>query len=183
MLVRDIENGYLTLDPGDQETLDELRGHSTPYRIALGPHAGRKALTLQTLPRSADPERPAARANGFSLHAGVVAAADQRAKLERLCRTITRPAVSTERLSLTAPGYVHYRLKTPYRDGPTQVVFEPLDKIAGSDFEPPQAGPKGGGQDARNISSPDGRHSSPIHVSTSLGITACSRPIITCAST
>ena len=143
MLVRDIENGYLTLDQGDQETLDELRGHSTPYRIALGPHAGRKALTLQTLPRSADPERPAARANGFSLHAGVVAAADQRAKLERLCRYITRPAVSTERLSLTAPGYVHYRLKTPSRDGTTHVVFEPLDKIVGNDFEQPQAGPVG----------------------------------------
>ena len=26
--VRDLEGGYLALDPGDQETLDELRGHS-----------------------------------------------------------------------------------------------------------------------------------------------------------
>ena len=42
------------------------------------------------------------------LHAGVVAAADQRAKLERLCRYITRPAFSTERLSLTAHGLIHY---------------------------------------------------------------------------
>jgi len=64
------------------------------YRIALGPHAGRKAFTLQTLPSAGDHERPAARANGFSLHAGVVAAADQRAKLERLCRTITRPTTA-----------------------------------------------------------------------------------------
>ena len=60
------------------------------------------------------------------------------------------PAVSTERLSLTAQGHIHYRLKTPYRNGTTHVVFEPLDKIAGNDFEPPQADPKGGGQDARN---------------------------------
>ena len=166
LLVRDLEGGYLALDPGDPETLDELRGHSTPYRIALGPHAGRKALTLQTLPSSADDERPAARANGFSLHAGVVAAADQRAKLERLCRYITRPAVSTERLSLTAPGYVHYRLKTPSRDGTTHVVFEPLDKIGGSDLEPPLAGPKGGGQDTRSISSPGWRHWCPTRAST-----------------
>ena len=72
----------------------------------------------------------AARANGFSLHAGVVAASDERDKLERLCRTITRPAVSTERLSLTAQGLIHYRLKTPYRDGTTHVVFEPLDFMA-----------------------------------------------------
>ena len=70
--------------------------------------------------------------------------------LERLCRTITRPAVSTERLSLTAQGNIRYRLKTPYRDGTTDVVFEPLDKIAGSDFEQPQAGPQGEGQDARS---------------------------------
>jgi len=94
------------------------------------PHAGRKAFTLQTLPSAGDDERPAARANGFSLHAGVVAAADQRAKLERLCRTIARPAVSTERLSLATQGLIHYRLKTPYRDGTTHVVFEPLDFLA-----------------------------------------------------
>ena len=50
--------------------------------------------------------------------------------LARLCRYITRPAVSTERLSLTAQGNIRYRLKTPYRDGTTDVVFEPLDFIA-----------------------------------------------------
>ena len=50
--------------------------------------------------------------------------------LERLCRYITRPAVSTERLSLTAQGNIRYRLKTPYRDGTTDVVFEPLDFMA-----------------------------------------------------
>ena len=58
-------------------------------------------------------------------HAGVVAASDERDKLERFCRYITRPAVSNERLSLTAQGLIHYRLKTPYRDGTTHVVFEP----------------------------------------------------------
>ena len=40
------------------------------------------------------------------------------------------PAVSTERLSLTTQGNIRYRLKTPYRDGTTDVVFEPLDFIA-----------------------------------------------------
>ena len=49
LLVRDDANGFLTLGPSDDATLDELRGHSIPYRIALGPHAGRKAFTLQTL--------------------------------------------------------------------------------------------------------------------------------------
>ena len=50
--------------------------------------------------------------------------------LERLCRYIARPAVSEKRLSLTANGNVRYQLKTPYRDGTTHVIFEPLDVIA-----------------------------------------------------
>jgi len=67
---------------------------------------------------------------GFSLHAGVSARAQERQKLERLCRYISRPAVSEKRLSLTPNGNVRYQLKTPYRDGTTQVIFEPLDFIA-----------------------------------------------------
>ena len=64
---------------------------------------------------------------GFSLHAGVAARANERTKLERLCRYITRPAVSTKRLSLTRNGQVRYELKTPWRNGTTHVIFEPLD--------------------------------------------------------
>ena len=84
-------------------------------------------------------------------HAGVASEAHEHEKLEHLCRTITRAAVSTERLSLTAQGNIRYRLKTPYRDGTTDGVSEPLDKIAGSDFEQPQAGPQGEGQDAPGV--------------------------------
>ena len=38
--------------------------------------------------------------------------------------------LSEKRLSLTANGNVRYQLKTPYRDGTTHVIFEPLDFIA-----------------------------------------------------
>ena len=64
---------------------------------------------------------------GFSLHAGVATKANERDKLERLCRYITRPAVSTKRLSLTRNGQLRYELKTPWRNGTTHVLFEPLD--------------------------------------------------------
>ena len=47
-----------------------------------------------------------------------------------MCRYITRLAVSEKRLSLTPNGNIRYRLKTPYRDGTTRVIFEPLDFIA-----------------------------------------------------
>ena len=67
---------------------------------------------------------------GFSLHAGVAARADERKKRERLCRYISRPAVSEKRLSLTTNGNIRYQLKTPYRDGTTHVIFEPLDFLA-----------------------------------------------------
>jgi len=38
--------------------------------------------------------------------------------------------VAIERLSLTAQGDIRYALKTPYRDGTTHVIFEPLDFLA-----------------------------------------------------
>ena len=64
--------------------------------------------------------RVRAQATGFSLHAGVVAVAAERAKLARHCRYLTRPAVSTERWSLTAQGLIDYRLQKPTREGTTQ---------------------------------------------------------------
>jgi hypothetical protein len=47
-----------------------------------------------------------------------------------LCRYITRPALSEQRLSLTAGGKVRYQLKAPWRNGTTHVVYEPLDFLA-----------------------------------------------------
>ena len=123
-------DSYLALDTADDDPLSVLQGHSITYRIALGPQAGRKVFTLQTLPPGDMDEwhtDTVGQVAGFSLHAGVAARADERRKLERLCRYIARPAVSEQRLSLTAQGKVRYQLKTPYRDGTTHVIFEPLD--------------------------------------------------------
>ncbi len=53
---------------------------------------------------------------GFSLHAGVAARADERKKLERLCRYISRPAMSEKRLALTPNDNIHYQLKASYRE-------------------------------------------------------------------
>jgi hypothetical protein len=134
LLEQDAENTYPAGEVVDEDPMAALRGHSITYRIAVGPQAGRKVLILQTLP-AGDPEDAVAdsagKVGGFSLHAGVAARADERGKLERLCRYISRPAVSEKRLSLTAGGNVRYQLKTPYRDGTTHVVFEPLDFLAG----------------------------------------------------
>ena len=133
LLERDAENTWLTLEECEDDVLTHLQGSSVTYRIATGPQQGRKVFTLQTLPGREDKAETNSRAAnhaGFSLHAGVMAEAHQRDKLERLCRYISRPAVSEKRLALTANGQVRYELKTPYRNGTTHVIFEPLDFIA-----------------------------------------------------
>ncbi|MCP4128259.1 MAG: IS91 family transposase [Gammaproteobacteria bacterium] len=131
LLERDAENSYLASDAVDDEAMNSLLGHSITYRVAVGPQAGRKVFSLQTLPARDEPfDDGVGKVAGFSLHAGVAARADERKKLERLCRYISRPAVSEKRLSLTRGGNVRYQLKTPYRDGTTHVIFEPLDFIA-----------------------------------------------------
>jgi hypothetical protein len=107
----------------DEDALPDLQGHSITYRIALGSRRGQKAFMLRTLAPCGEDRggERVAQANGFSLHAGVAAEAEERGKLERLCRYISRPAVATERLSRTAQGHIRYALKTPYRDGTTHV--------------------------------------------------------------
>ncbi len=50
LLERDIESSQLTLDPDEDDGMNALLGYSITYRVAVGPRAGQKAFTLQTLP-------------------------------------------------------------------------------------------------------------------------------------
>jgi hypothetical protein len=118
LVERDMENSYLNLALDDEDSLLQLQGSSVSYRIAMGPQQGQKVFTLQTLPASNKGEYgQLANISGFSPHAGVFANADEPDKLERLCRYISRPAISEQRLSIAGHGKVRYELKTPYRDG------------------------------------------------------------------
>jgi hypothetical protein len=89
-------------DTEDEEahTLRPLQAGAVTYRIAFGPRAGRKVLTLRgAMPREAAArQRLCADIDGFSLHAAVRVEAHDRKRLERLCRYITRPALSEERI-------------------------------------------------------------------------------------
>jgi hypothetical protein len=79
--------------------LASLQAASCTYRIALGPRAGQKVLSLRTVAGRDEKTTTAlcADAHGFSLHAAVRCGAHQRQELERLCRYITRPAIANER--------------------------------------------------------------------------------------
>ena len=128
VLMEEPEGSYLAETDTDGE-LTSLQAASCTYRIALGPRAGQKVLSLQSLPSIARPSAAELRANahGFSLHAAVHWRADERLELEQLCRYITRPAIANERLKRNRAGQVALQLKSPYKDGTTHVVMEPLE--------------------------------------------------------
>ena len=134
LLEQDTESAWLELQPADDtDAMPHLLGSSVSYRIAVGPQQGRTAFMIRTIRPLDRPDaglERVAKANGFSLHAGVSCEGHQKDKRERLCRYIARPAVAIPRLSLSSTGKVVYTLKTPYRDGTTQVAFDPVDFIA-----------------------------------------------------
>jgi hypothetical protein len=106
---------------------------SVSYRIAVGPQQGRKAFMISTIRPFDRPDsglERVAKANGFSLHAGVCCEGHQKDKRWRLCRYIARPAVAVPRLSLSATGKVLCTLKRPYKDGTAQVAFDLVGFIA-----------------------------------------------------
>jgi hypothetical protein len=134
LLERDTESTWLHLDPAkDADAMPILMGSSVLYRIAVGSQQGQKAFMIRTI-RPLDRPDPGlereAKVNGFSLHAGVSCEGHERNKRERLCRYIARPGVAIPRLSLSSTGKVVYTLKTPYRDGTTQMAFDPVDFMA-----------------------------------------------------
>ena len=116
-------------DSDEARVLRPLQAAACTYRIAFGPRAGQKVLTVQgTMPRETDfKQNLCADIDGFSLHAAVRCGADDRQALEQLCRYITRPALADERVQTNAAGQVVLKLKTPWRDGTTHLVMSPLE--------------------------------------------------------
>jgi hypothetical protein len=84
LLVRDDDNDYLALDGLEDDPMLQTHGYSITYPIATGKQQGRKVFTLQTLAPMAEQGLGA----GFRLHAGVMSNAQDRGKLERLCRCL-----------------------------------------------------------------------------------------------
>jgi hypothetical protein len=57
------------------------------------------------------------------LHAAVRVEAQERSRVEHLCRYIARPPFSNVRLSVSRSGEVVLALRTPFRDGTTHFVL------------------------------------------------------------
>jgi hypothetical protein len=58
---------------------------------------------------------------------GAALARGSACRLKQLCRYITRPAIANERLKRNRAGQVVLQLKSPYKDGTTHIVMEPLE--------------------------------------------------------
>ncbi len=132
VLVEEEGSTYMADSDGDSteaRTLRPLQAAACTSRIAFGPRAGQKVLTVQgAMPRDAEfKQNLCADIDGFSLHAAVRCGAVDRQALEQLCRYITRPALANERVQTNAAGQVVLKLKTPWRDGTTHLVMSPLE--------------------------------------------------------
>ena len=130
LILRDEGSEHKFLNLKDTQAIDSIHSSSITYCIALGKYRGRKALTLRTAPTLPKQKPFLAEYSSFSLHAGVFCPAKDKKKLEHLCRYISRPSLSEARLSLNNKGQVVYKLKTPYRNGTTHIVLDPLDFLS-----------------------------------------------------
>jgi hypothetical protein len=129
--VDESHSGFL-FDPLQDEapSLAGIYSASVQGRVAMGRRAGRRVLRVGT-----DPNAPwftsraplQAHVQGFDLHAAVAVEAGDRERLERLCRYLLRPPVVEDRLELQDDGRISLELKTPYWDGTTHILFEPLE--------------------------------------------------------
>jgi hypothetical protein len=98
-------------------------GRASPARLCEGDEG-------PLPPPARSGKRRCAELEGYTLHADTMIPGGERTALERLARYITRPPISSERLSLADDGRVRYRLRTPFHDGTKVLAFEPLAFIA-----------------------------------------------------
>ncbi len=122
----------------DEPLLALLAAASLRTRIATGPDRGEpwRRLGDRVEPHDAreldaDPEASerVPQYGGMSLHADVAVPARDRRRLERLCRYVARPPLSSERLEEREDGTLSLRLKTRWRDGTTHILMERSELI------------------------------------------------------
>ncbi len=137
------KQGLLDDDQGRVDPLsDEAPLLASCYATSIGQRQTVGSRPGASLPRiGQDPDAPwiehrgplQAHLDGFDLHASVTMAAQHpegRLPLERLLRYCARPPIAQDRLKELPDGRIALELKTPWSDGSTHVVYEPLDLIA-----------------------------------------------------
>ncbi len=121
-------------DPLAEESfaLAGISSASVRGRVSLGRRAGARVLRL-----GRDPDAPwvtstgprQAHLEGFDLHANLFVPAEDRARLEQLCRYLLRPPVAQDRRRFTGDGRILLELKSAWHDGTGHLPFEPLELL------------------------------------------------------
>lgn len=119
--------GFASAEP----LLAILASASVAGVAASGPRRGARALRLGSGAafETTTIGRRCAAVEGFSLHANVRVAANDRDGLEHLARYLARPPIATDRLTLLPDGRVALRFKRRFTDGTEAVVFTPFELI------------------------------------------------------
>ena len=115
-------------------TLSDLcQAASVQNRIALGERAGQYVKKLGSFGTAGDPVllegTRTASLGGFSIHANTWVEADEKDRLEKLCRYVARPPIAEMRLYESSDGNIVYRFKKEWSDGTQAVQFTPLEFI------------------------------------------------------
>jgi hypothetical protein len=112
---------------------DLCQGASVQNRIALGERAGQRVRKLGSFGLGGEPVLQegtrCASLGGFSLHANTSVEADEKDRLEKLCRYVARPPIAEMRLSESRDGGIIYRFKKEWSDGTQAVLFTPQEFI------------------------------------------------------
>jgi ribosomal protein S27E len=129
-----LDQGYTLAADENGSGIEHLKASSITYRIAMGARKGQKALCLKAFDAHDQTQVKKTLCHhfaGFSVHAATVAKSHERDKIEKLIQYVSRPPVASERLSEDPrSGRIRLKLKTPYSDGTTHLVFEPLELLA-----------------------------------------------------
>ena len=138
------DEGEIVENPALDKNLDQSPAHSEATRasiagkIAFGPNTG-KYVTRIGSGFGYEEETPLAKGklcfsvNGFSLHANTQINALARDKLFKLIEYMARGAISNERVEIQDNGNIRLKLKSPWRDGTSHLLFTPqefLEKLS-----------------------------------------------------
>jgi hypothetical protein len=114
--------------------LADVAAASVQGGAALGGRAGARTRRIGSSPEwlvEWTPPRPAchARSDGYDLHAGVLVPAEDRARLERVCRYALRPPLAADRVRRPGDGDVILELRHRWADGTTHLRFDPIELL------------------------------------------------------
>jgi hypothetical protein len=116
---------YLTDDPTLAACMTAARGDKTALSAAEALPVSRLQDTTTACPPGEDSGSRWV-AGGFNLHAGPRIEANDRKRLERLCRYVGRPALSEARLEQARDGRIIFHLKRSWSDGTRALILTPL---------------------------------------------------------